>query len=518
MRRRQVPALLRGYVLVTVLALAAVAAAAPSAAAQDRGGAALPLAGLDEWIREGVRQWEVPGLAVAVVRNDSVVFARGYGVRELGGRDAVDEHTLFAIASTTKALTVAALGMLVDEDRLDWDDDVARHMPRFVLQDPFITRELTVRDLLTHRAGLSRSDNLWIAAPFDRAEILRRARHLPASSFRAGYGYNNIMFIAAGELVEAVSGVSWDEFLARRLFAPLGMTRSTTRTAEAEARPNVASSHTRSDGSVIVMARRNYDNIGGAGAAWSSAYDMAQWVRLLLNEGEYEGQRLLRPETVRTMLAPQVIIPTDSVTERMFPASHFHAYGLGWRMQDYHGRKVVHHSGSINFTRTHVAFVPDASIGVVAMANLSSSNLQQAIVYRVIDEALGLPARDWSAEYLELWRRSDEASARRAGEVSGARVMGTTPSLAVPDYAGRYTNVVYGDILIEEDGGRLVLRYAPDYTADLEHWHHDTFSANWRRAGFGRAFVTFALDSRARAASLNLDGFGTFERVSSPTP
>jgi CubicO group peptidase (beta-lactamase class C family) len=515
MRREQLPARLRDGALLIVLTAMALFATAGPASAQAGAAEPAPLEGLDAWIRQGMLDWEVPGLAVAVVRDDSVVFARGYGVRELGGSDAVDEHTLFAIASTTKALTVAALGMLVDDGEMGWDDDVARHMPRFVLQDPYITRELTVRDLLTHRAGLSRSDNLWIAAPFNRAEILRRARHLPAEGFRAGYGYNNIMFIAAGELVEAVSGVTWDNFLSSRLFMPLGMTRSTTRTAEAESRPNVASSHTRSDGRVIVMNRRNYDNIGGAGAVWSTAHDMAQWLRLLLNEGEYDGQRLLRPQTVRAMHAPQVIIPSDTATERMFPATNFHAYGMGWRMQDYHARKVVHHSGSINFTRTHVAFVPAANIGVVAIANLSSSNLQQAIVYRVIDEALGLPARDWSGEFLEQWRRSDAASARRTRETTEARVAGTTPSLPVQEYAGRYTNEVFGEVHIEAAGGRLVLHYAPDYTADLEHWHHDTFRANWRRVGFGRAFVTFVLDSRARAASLNLEGFGTFERLSS---
>jgi CubicO group peptidase (beta-lactamase class C family) len=480
---------------------------APCAAQADA------LRGLDAWISSAMREWEVPGMAIAVIRNDSVIHARGYGVRELGTAEPVDEHTLFAIASTTKALTVGALGMLVDDGRIDWDDPVSRHLPGFELQDPFISRELTIRDLLTHRAGLSRSDNLWIAAPFDRPEVLRRARQLPAAGFRAEYGYNNIMYIAAGELVAAVSGVSWDDFVQQRIFTPLGMTRSTTRSAVVDTRANVATAHTRPGGRLLVMERRNYDNIGGAGAAWSSVHDMAQWVRLQLNEGSAGGRQLLRRETVREMHAPQTIIRGDTVTDRLFPNTHFRAYGLGWRMEDYHGRKVVHHSGSINWTRTHVGMIPSEGIGVVVIANLSTSNLQQAIMYRVLDALLGLPERDWSAEYLLLARRSEEAAARRAREVEASRVAGTAPSLPTASYAGRYSHELFGDVTIDVEAGGLVLRYAPDYTADLEHWHHDTFRGAWRRTGFGQAFVTFALDSRARAASLELEGFGRFVRA-----
>jgi CubicO group peptidase (beta-lactamase class C family) len=491
-----------------LLACLLIFTAPASAAAQ-----ADPLRGLDAYITGALRDWQVPGLAIAVVRNDSVIFARGYGVREQGRSERVDEHTLFAIASTSKAFTSAALGMLVDDGRIRWDDAVSDHLSGFALQDPFMSRELTVRDLLTHRAGLARSDNLWIAAPIDRTEVLRRVRYLPASSFRAEYGYNNLMYIAAGEVVGAASGTSWDDFLQTRIFSPLGMTRSTTRAAVVDTRENVATSHTKTGDSVVVMARRNYDNIGGAGAVWSSAHDMAQWVRLHLGGGSYRGRQLIRPGTVKELHTPQTVMRSDSVSERMFPHTHFRAYGLGWYLQDYHGRKLVHHSGSINFTRTHVGMVPAEGIGVVVMANLSTSNLQQALMYRVLDALLGLPVRDWSAEYLVLARRSDEASARQARATEAARVGDTRPSLRLEDYAGTYRSQIYGDARVALEQGRLVLEYAPDYTADLAHWHFDTFRGHWRRTGFGTAFVTFALNSRGRVASLNLEGFGDFARV-----
>lgn len=490
-----------------VLLLLLTAVATPVA------GQSHPLEGLDAYVEQAMKDWGVPGLAIAVVKDDSVVYARGYGVTELGGGEPVDEHTLFAIASTSKAFTTAALGMLVDEERLDWDDPVTKHLPWFQLQDPYVTRSLTVRDLLTHRVGVGRYDNLWIAAPFDRREILERARNLPTvAGFRDHYGYNNIMFIAAGEVVGAVAGTSWDDFVEERIFRPLGMERTTSRHAVAESRGNLAGSHTEVDGQVTLVPRRNYDNIGGAGAIYSSAHDMARWMRLHLGGGEFGGERLLSPEVMRELHAAQTVMAVDTVTERMFPETNLQAYALGWRLQDHHGRKLVHHSGSINYTRTQVSLLPEEGLGVVAIANLSSSALQLALTHRVMDAYLGLPPRDWSAEYLELARRGDEGSDDSARELAAARLEGTTPTLPLAAYAGTYESELYGELTLEAAGDALVLRYSPEYVADLEHWHDDVFRARWRRPGAGRAFVTFSVDARARVPSVELAGFGEFRR------
>ncbi|MBA4157973.1 MAG: serine hydrolase [Gemmatimonadetes bacterium] len=495
--------------VLTLILLVAAVRAAPAQPA--------PLQGLDGYIEAAMRDWGVPGLAIAVVRDDSVIFARGYGVRELGGAESVDENTLFAIASTTKAMTAAALGTLVDEGRLGWDDPVSRWLPEFQLLDPTISRDLTVRDLLTHRSGVERADLLWVAAPFDRGEVLRRTRHVSSSApFRAGYGYQNLMYIAAGEVAGAAAGSTWDDVVEQRLFRPLGMTRSTSRSAVAETRDNVATPHTRVDGRVTPAALRNYDNIGGAGAVFSSALEMAQWIRLHLNGGTYGGQRLIGEATVSEMHTPQTVIRSDTVADRLFPDSHFRAYGLGWFLQDYHGRKLVHHSGSINWTRTQVGMIPSENVGVVVIANLSSSNLQHALMYRVLDAFMGAPQRDWSAEYRALAVRAEERAAARSRETEASRIRRTRPSLALDAYAGTYTDSVFGDVRISRERNRLVLTYAPDYVADLEHWHHDTFRAVWRRAGFGRAFVTFSLDPRGRARTLELEDFGEFRRAPDP--
>ncbi len=471
------------------------------------------LVGLDAYIRGAIEDWRIPGLAIAVVRDDSVIFARGYGERSVESGAPVDEHTLFAIASTTKAFTVGVLGTLVDEGVLDWDDRVIDHLPDFRLSDPYVTRHLTIRDLLTHRTGVSRDDNVWIAAPMDRAEILRRARHLEQQAgFRDRYRYNNIMFMVAGELAAAAAGVPWAELVETRLFAPLGMARSTPRFAVVETRDNVVDSHVMGDGRPIRMARRDYDALGPAGSIFSSAWDMAQWVRLHLNDGTYEGRRILEASTIAEMHAPQMVMSIDSVGRRMFPTRNFSAYGLGWRMQDDHGRKIVQHTGAVNYTRTQVGMIPSEGIGVVVMANLSSSTLQTALMYYVFDMLLDRPPTDWSGEYLALLERSRARAAEREGEREAARLKGTRPSLPFTSYAGTYTDDLYGEVRIEVEDGRLVLHYAPEYVADLRHWHQDTFLGDWRSRGFGEAFVTFSVDERARVRSLSLQGFTTFER------
>ena len=473
-----------------------------------------PLAGLDQAVEAGMEAWQVPGLAVAVVQGDSVLHMQGYGTTRIGGTEPVDAHTNFAIASTSKAFTTAALALLVDEERLGWDDPVSRHLPWFALDDPYVTRELTIRDLITHRAGAARLDNLWIASPFDRQEILERLRHLPqAAGFRDRYGYNNHLYMVAGEVVGELTGSSWDDVLDDRIFGPLGMGRSTTRTAVVEAWGNVAESHVRAGGGVQRVPRRNYDAIGGAGAVWSNVHDLSRWMRMHLNRGTLEGVRILEEERFEELYAPQTVIPLDSVARRLHPTNHFYAYALGWRVQDLHGRKLVHHSGSINYTRTQITLVPDEGIGIAIMANQSSSNLQLALTHWILDALQDRQPADWSELYLELQARSDERSARSARELEEARLEGVGPSLPPAEYAGRYEDPLFGDVRITNEEGRLVLHYSPEYVADLEHWHQDKFRANWRRPGAGRTFVHFHLDTRGRVTAAEVDGFAGFERV-----
>jgi CubicO group peptidase (beta-lactamase class C family) len=468
---------------------------------------------IDEYAQKAGRDWRVPGFAVAIVKDDRVVFAKGYGVRELGKTEPVDADTLFAIASNTKAFTAAALALLVDEGKLNWDDPVTKYLPGFQLFDPFVTRELTVRDLLSHRSGLATfaGDLLWYESAHSRAEILRRVRHVrPASSFRSRFGYQNILFLAAGEIVPAVTGKSWDDFIRERFFAPLRMTRSNTSVKSFKPGDNVATPHNEFEGRVRVIRYGNVDGIGGAGAINSSVNDMAQWLRLQLGRGTYEGRKIFSPAVSREMWTPQTITGGISeALEKFNPTQHFSLYGLGWQLSDYQGRKVVAHGGGLDGMTSRVAMLPEENLGVVVLTN-SETQLSPSLTNRVFDAFLGLPARDWSADYLARAKAGREAADAAARKLEDARVPDTRPSLALDAYAGTYTGAMYGDARVTQEGGRLVLRllHSPNFVGDLEHWHFDTFRLRWRETvvyPFPRGWVTFTLDPRAKVSEMKID-------------
>jgi CubicO group peptidase (beta-lactamase class C family) len=468
-----------------------------------------PLRGLDGYIQHALQAWQVPGLAIAVVKNDSVVLAKGYGVRELGKVGAVDERTVFAIGSSTKAFTAAAIGMLVDEGRVQWDDRATKNLPDFELYDPYTTRELTVRDLLTHRSGLPGGNQLWYGTDFDRAEILRRVRYLtPASSLRSTFGYNNLMYLAAGQVVASVTGKTWDQFISERLFAPLGMTGSNTTIRDLQGRENVATPHLKVDGRVIPIAWRKVDNIAPAGSINSNVVDMAQWVRLQLGEGTYLGRRLLRPGTVREMHTPQTVIRPDPRRRETNPDGHFWAYGMGWFLEDFRGRTILQHGGNIDGMSAMVGLMPEEHLGMVVLTNLNGTELTTAIMFRVFDAYTGA-TRDWSTKLLAQADSAASLSERQRRKIEEARVPGTAPSLPLGRYAGTYHNRIYGDLNIALEQGRLVARRAAGFEGELEHWNFDTFRFAWRHdPKLGKqGFITFVLGPQGEIESAKVRDF-----------
>ena len=472
------------------------------------------LQGLDDYIQNAMQDWEIPGLAIAIVKDDSVVYAEGFGVRDLRTREPVNPNTLFAIGSASKAFTVAAVAMLVDEDEVEWDDPATEYLPDLQLFDSYASRELTVRDLLTHRSGLSRGDLLWYATDYDRDEILRRVRFLePSWSFRSHFGYQNIMYLAAGQIIPDVTGESWDEFVDERIFTPLGMEASNTSTLALERMENVATPHAEIDDEVRPIPWRNIDNIAPAGSINSNVLEMAQWVKLQLGHGELGGRELLDSATVEEMHTPQTIIRKEGAWALMAPESDFLMYGMGWFLSDYRGRKVVQHGGNIDGMHALVAMLPEEDLGVVILTNLGPNYLTYALAHRIFDAYLGAPQKDWSetlSEQYEELRKQFEAEEKKMEE---ARVSGTNPSLSLEEYAGTYQNEMYGDATVALENGRLVLRRGPNFVGDLEHWHYDTFRAVWRDPTLGKSFVTFGLNPMGKAAELEIQDLAEFERV-----
>jgi CubicO group peptidase (beta-lactamase class C family) len=473
-----------------------------------------PLRGLDGYIEKAIAAWEVPGLALAIVRNDSVVYTAGYGVREVGKTEKVDANTIFAIGSSSKAFTALVLAQLVDDSAAAWDDRATKHLPWFEVYDPYVTRELTLRDLLSHRSGLARGDRIWYATEVPREDVVRRVRHLaPTWSFRSNFGYQNIMYVAAGEVAEAITGKSWDELVETKILSPLGMRHSTTSVRQLAGRANVATPHNSFDGKVTPIAWRVIDNVAPAGSINSTASDMAQWVRLQLGRGAYAGQRVVSEKNVREMHSPHTIIAIDTAGERLYPETHFRTYGLGWFLEDYRGRKVIQHGGNIDGMSALVALLPEENFGLVILTNMNGTGLPGALMRRIFDLQLGSPRRDWSAELLAFTKERQQQAAERARKAEQARVAGTRPSLALERYAGTYEHEMYGKLVIAHDGGKLTASAGPAFTGDIEHWHYDTFRATWRDRQLGRTMLTFTLNAAGEPQTLVVEGLGDFRRA-----
>lgn len=467
------------------------------------------LSALDATFAQAIEDWGVPGMAVAIVKDGKVVLAKGYGVKELGRPDPVDEKTLFAIASNTKAFTAAAVGILVDEKRVDWDDRVTAHLPYFQLYDPYVTDDARVRDLMSHRIGLGTysGDLLWYGTPYSREEVVRRARYLkPVGPFRARYGYQNVMFIAAGEAVTRASGLTWDDFLAQRIFGPLGMTETVTTVSALKTKTNVATPHARLGGQWRKFPWANWDTMAAAGGVISSATDMAKWIRLQLGGGAVDGTRVFSQAAQEVMWTPHTPRAVGAENRQRFPTTHFRSYGLGWNLWDYRGRRVVDHGGAYDGMFSHVALVPEAQLGFVILTN-STTAIADALTYTILDAYLGGDGQDWSRDFLERSKRADAAA--RAAERLKDRAVGTKSSFPLDRYAGAFGGDLYGDATVSLENGGLVLRLAPNpaMVADLTHWHYDTFLIKWRTPfpWWGDGWAQFLMDNRGQITEMKLD-------------
>ncbi|OGD18446.1 MAG: hypothetical protein A2Y69_03645, partial [Candidatus Aminicenantes bacterium RBG_13_59_9] len=420
-----------------------------------------PFKGLDAYILKAMKDWELPGLAVAVVKDDKVLLAKGYGLREVGNTDPVDENTLFAIGSNTKAFTATALALLVQDKKLSWDDPVTNYLKGFQLYDPYVTREIMVRDLLSHRSGLGRrGDALWYGQDFSRDEILRRVRFLkPNSSFRSQYGYQNIMFLAAGQIIPAVAAVSWDNFIKERIFKPLGMNRSNTSTKDLQAVDNVAAPHTKKNGKVVAIPYRNIDNIAPAGSINSSVMEMAQWHRFQMGNGTYAGTKILDPAVLRVTHDPHIVMPVGPDRKKEFPTNHFIAYGLGWVLEDYRGRLIIWHNGGIDGMLSQQGFLPEENLGVVVLTNSDRNRLDAALFYRIVDAFLGEPVKDWSQTFMAQAKEGEAKAEEARKKTAESRVQNTKPSLDVANYCGMYENKMYGTAEVKSEAGTLLLYF-----------------------------------------------------------
>jgi CubicO group peptidase (beta-lactamase class C family) len=467
---------------------------------------------IDDYANTVISSWKTSGagMAVAVIKDDKVVHAKGYGIRELGKPDPVDADTVFAIASNSKAFTTGALAILVDEKKLSWDDKVSKYLPDFQMYDPWVTNELTIRDLVTHRVGLDTfsGDLLWYETTYPADEILRRVRYLkPVSSFRTRYGYQNLMFIAAGKVVEKVSGKSWCGFVTERILTPLGMSRTVCSINNLP--DNAAWPHNESGGTLRKLHRGNVDGSSSAAALNSSVNDLSKWVRMQLAGGKFEGKQIISEAQAWGLHQPYLARQVSLAGFRSNPGQHFSGVASGWFVNDYYGKKIINHSGGLDGMLSYTVLIPGENAGFLVLTN-SESPMFLIMMNKIRDVLVGAPKRDWNAEAVAQVAAGKKAADDEIAKSDAARVPNTKPSLALANYAGTYSDKMYGDVTIAEENGKLVMRFlpSPNFVADLEHWHYDTFRIKWRPSvayNFPRGFVTFSIDKDGKTDQLKVD-------------
>jgi CubicO group peptidase (beta-lactamase class C family) len=477
-----------------------------------------PPADLDAYVASSMKTFDVPGMAVAIVKDGKIVMAKGYGVRKLGESTPVDEFTMFAIGSNTKAFTTAALATLVDEGKISWDDPVYQRLPGFVMYDPYVSHEMTIRDLLTHRSGMGLGEGdllFWPRSTYTRDDIIHKLRYMkPASSFRSHYAYDNLLYMTAGQIIPAVTGISWDDYIRQHIFAPLGMNHSTVSNKDLKPGDDYSSPHERVDGKLQVIPQGDLDNVGPAGSINSCAADMAKWVQLQLNRGKFADRdgHLFTEQRSREMWSPQTILPTGNPPAPLAGLKeNFADYGLGWRLTDYHGRKLVGHTGGVGGFVSRVMLVPEENLGVVVLTNAEETGAFDSILYHVLDHYFHVAPTDWTAAFKSVEAAEEKDAADVMKKAEGSRAADSKPSLPLEKYAGVYNDAWYGPITIKFENGGLVISFdhTPTMIGDLQHWQYDTFKAHWRDRKIEDAFITF---------SLNVDGSIDSARMAAVSP
>jgi len=471
----------RLIVLLVALSLAGMGGSAQESAASDAAkreqqnrAARTALEGLGDIARQALEDFNVPGAALAIVSGGELVFAEGFGFRDLEAQRPMTPDSLFAIGSTTKAMTVTLLGMLVDEGRLDWDRPLRRYLPDFRLSDATISERLTPRDLVTHRSGLPRHDLLWYNNnEGTRAEMVERLAYLELSAdLRQRFQYNNLMFMTAGHLAAQLTGVSWEQALRERLFAPLGMVRSNLSVADSQKDDDFAQPYRENDEQRLDrIPFRNIDLVGPAGSVNSSVNEMARWLLFNLNGGRVGDRQLIKPATLADIHSPHMT--TGETPER--PEISQATYGMGWGIDTYRGHRRVAHGGGIDGFTTSVMLFPDDGLGLVSFNN-GQSDISSLMNRHAADRMLGLEPIGWLGEALEQRKQAIAEREQAKQKKQATRVAGTAPSHSLSDYVGSYHHPGYGALEIAAAGENDLQLTFNGIVAPLGHWHYDVWN------------------------------------------
>jgi len=468
---------------------------------------------LDKYYEKTLEEWNIPGMAIAIVSGDEIIFSKGYGFANLEEKTKVDENTLFAIASNTKAFTAMSIGQLVDQKRLNWDDKVIDYLPYFRSYNNYVTNETTVEDLLCHRNGLETfsGDLLWYGTDFSSEEIISAAQHLePIYGFRQHYGYSNIQFIAAGMVLEAVTDTGWVDYVQFHFLDPLGMERTITSTNDIKNTSNVATPYYDNGKENVQLDWVNWDNIAPAGALISSVTDYAEWLKLNIHRGVYNGKKYISDSNFEEMTTMHVVKKLSRSSRENYPSKHFSGYGLGWSLMDYHGYKIITHGGGYDGMISKSCIVPEKELGFIILTN-NLNWATGALMNKTLDVLLNDDSKgeDWSSMYLEFKTKSDERDAKKQKESDKQRGKIGKRSFDLEDYTGTYTDKMYGDVIVWEENGDLHFKMTRTaiFVAELEHWNLNTFTFHFdpNLVSLGEGKLWFELDKNGKIEALKID-------------
>lgn len=470
---------------------------------------------IDQLTERVLKTFDVPGIAVAIIKDGKVIHSKGYGVRSLNTRQKVDENTLFGIASNSKAYTAAALGILVDEQKIKWDDKVTQYIPEFKMYNPWVTEEFTIKDLLTHRSGLGLGAGdlmMWPdSSNFTKADIIHNLRYLkPVSSFRTKYDYDNNLYIVAGEIVARASGMSWEDFVEKRIMQPLGFAASAASIARLKSTSNIIDPHAPVNGKVQVINIDWSEAANAAGGIYSNLTDMSKWVIMQLNHGKFGdglSQQLFSEEVQQEMWTPQTIIPVRGPTPYN---THFSSYGLGWGLSDVKGYLQATHTGGLAGIVTQVTLIPELKLGIIVFTNQQVGQAFVSITNTIKDSYLGMPKKDRVKEYYDRWLAGNAEAKKITDQIwkdiEAQKTTATT--LDVTPYIGKFTDPWFGDIVIFERNGKLRFesKRSPRLKGEMLYYKANTFIVKWNdRYLDADAYVEFQLDRNGKGVGITMN-------------
>ncbi len=468
---------------------------------------------LDLFVEREMAAWQIPGVAVLVVKDGEVIVQKGYGLLEEGKPEKVNENTLFMIASNTKAFTGTALAMLDVEGKCSLDDRVQQYLPGFTMKDPWVAQHVTLTDVMSHRLGMEtfQGDFMYWESDLSSEEVMAKFGKLtPMYDFRAKWGYCNAGFLIAGECLEKIEGITWEQFIRDRIVKPLEMNRTLVMTAEIDRADNLASAHTMVDGQLQVIPHCKIDNIAPAASISSSVNDLSHWLIALLDSGKYNGMQVIPFMAIKKAQTPRSFIRPG---RHPFNASHYSLYGLGWDLRDYEGREIVSHTGGVDGFVTSVSLMPEEDLGIVVLTNTDHNGFYEALKWEIIDAYLGMPYRNYSQFYLERYKTMWHHEQQLVTSWRDSAAMALKLPVKLSAFEGKYTHEVYGEALLKANGQDLVLslEHHPFLTGKLEYIGNDRFLCTYSHPMWGIKVFPFKIEEgKVKSFTLSVADFLEF--------